>query len=353
MKRTAVIFGGIVVAVFVLVAVLFGTGRGPLFLRLFGRYSPASGMADRNNTTASRSGFGGGELIKDRDTLAKRIDAIGPARAYEEFKTAAGRLSRGGAHTLAHLFGELLYEKAGVGGLAICDQSFDFGCYHSFFGTAVLALGVGVLPAFDTVCKERFGKAYLPCQHGIGHGILVFAGINNLEKALDLCAKLSSQPTGGCGSGVFMEYNFRTMSNAINGGSYVRPLEHDDPHAPCDGLSEKFREGCYFEMPQWWESLFHADYEHIGKLCGGLNEEALRESCFHGAGNYAAPFAHNDVPAIIQLCDTMPAQGRGFCREGASWIVRGSDGNKNRAISLCAGLPFAEENRCKERLAAN
>lgn len=352
MKRALTIFALIFIA-FVLAALLLVTFRGRFFPKLFTKHPPVSGVAERSSATASPSGFVGGQLMKEREKWAKRIDEIGPARAHAEFKDAARDAGRERQHTLAHLFGELLYEKAGVVGLSACDQSYDFGCYHSFFGIAVESLGVDVLPAFDRACKERFGRAYLPCQHGIGHGILVFTGVNNLEKALELCTKLSWQPTGGCGSGVYMEYNFRTMSNAASGGSYVRPLERDDPYAPCAALPEKFREGCYSEMPQWWESVFGGDHRRIGSLCGALKEAVLRESCFHGAGTYAAAFVHNDVGKIIKLCNTMPAQGRGFCREGASWIVRGSDGNTDTAITLCAGLPSVEEIRCKDRLAAN
>jgi len=290
-------------------------------------------------------------LIKERERWSKRIDEIGAEQTYQEFKAETVQLIPGKQHTLAHLFGELLYENMDIEGVAICDQSFDFGCYHSFFGTAVEASGLEVLPLFDEACQERWGGAYLPCQHGIGHGILVFVKGENLLDALDLCGTLSWQPIGGCSSGVFMEYNFRTMETALSGKSYVRLIgEEGDAHAPCSSLPSRLQPSCYFEMSQWWEKLYGGDYEKIGMLCSEIEDARLKKVCFQGAGNYAAPFAQFDVRGIRELCDTMPGEGKVFCREGASWILLGKGEPKEKVRELCAGLPSSLKQACQKNL---
>ena len=245
----------------------------------------------------------------------------------------------------------MLYESIDIEGVAVCDQSFDFGCYHSFFGTAVETRGLEVLPLFDEACQEKWGGAYLPCQHGIGHGVLVFVKEENLLDALNLCETISWQPIGGCSSGVFMEYNFRTMETALSRKSYVRLIgEEDDVHAPCSTLPSHFQVSCYFEMPQWWEQLYGGNYEKIGMLCSEIGDAELKKTCFQGAGNYAAPFAQFDVRGIRELCDTMPGEGKIFCREGASWILLGKGEEKENVRELCVGLLPSLKQACQKNI---
>lgn len=288
------------------------------------------------NQRAESLRVSGQELTTMRDQWVSVITQIGPDAAYAQFLEEAPQNTLVGLHTQAHVFGEALYAAEGISGIKACDSSFEFGCYHSFFGSAVRDQGIGVLPQFDQACKDAYGSFNLPCQHGIGHGVLVYTDYDALEDALALCETISWQPTGGCSSGVFMEYNFHTMGTSEQ-GEYLRPLG-DDPYEPCNAIEEKYKQSCYFEQIQWWETVFNKDYKKLGKLCAEAPEdEHVIRSCFHGIGNYAAAHAKLAIEDITALCVLMPSdEEMAWCHEGASWLVRGDGSGREAAQELCS-----------------
>ena len=74
-------------------------------------------------------------------TWEHAIKEVGAEEAYKRFIESASK-DRVSAHQQAHAFGEALYNQLGIDGLKVCDSSFEFGCYHSFFGTAVEKEGI-------------------------------------------------------------------------------------------------------------------------------------------------------------------------------------------------------------------
>jgi hypothetical protein len=278
------------------------------------------------------------------------IQKDGPERAYASFKTEAENITiEGSAHNQAHAFGEALYELEGLSGLSTCDSSFEFGCYHSFFGVAVAALGIGVLPEFDQACKTKYGDMNLPCQHGIGHGVMVYTDYD-LVKGLELCETISDLPTGGCSSGVFMEYNFHTMAEDGN-PAYLRE-KTDNVYAPCDTLPTRFQASCYLEQVQWWQGIFKGDFRHIGQLCAALPPLSdIYDACYHGIGNYGAAQADLLFDDIVQTCSLMPNEySLALCHEGASWLVRGQEEKADEAMRLCTVLNEPYKTTCTQKL---
>lgn len=295
-----------------------------------------------------------GDFAEERTRWEKGMDEVGADNTYTEFKDEFAKKTYGVQHSASHIFGELLYDKLGIEGVSVCDSSFAFGCYHAFFGKAVAVEGIEVLPRFHQACIGKYGDLSLPCRHGIGHGIITFVGEDSLFDALELCASLSDEPLGGCTSGVFMEYNFRTMSDPTGAAALTRPLGNSDPYEPCKSLASEFKQSCFFEIPQWWESVFAGDYEKIGQMCGQVVGEKERSACFMGAGNYIAPFSGHDVEKTIELCNKMPSkEAVTLCTEAASWIFLGSEGRKVDAYRLCESLGGEAVNDCKQKLDAN
>lgn len=299
------------------------------------------------------------ELVSDfnedseREFWSKRFDSVGAERTYEEVKVKSGNLESDDVHTRMHIFGEILYEGLGVDGLAVCDDSFSFGCYHGFFGSAVSREGLEVLPKLDQACLAKFKEEFLPCQHGIGHGILSYFGVDNLRKALEKCRQLTWQATGGCSSGVFMEYNFRTITHKQTS---IRSLDSSKgPYFPCDSIQAEFKASCYSEQPQWWQAVFKGDYDSIGELCYGVEAEDLRRPCFYGVGNYAVPFSGFDSDKTGEICAKMPdLDSEKYCVEGASWIFLADKGNGLlKAENLCKSLPSGSAQACLQKLKTN
>lgn len=286
-----------------------------------------------------------GNYVEDKEFWKGRMEEIGTEKAYEEFKADTQGKNFGISHTLAHIIGELIYEKEGLEGVAFCDSSFSFGCYHSFFGKAISVNGIGVIYDLDKACIRKWGEKGLGCPHGIGHGVQGYFGDDRLDESLELCTKLNwKEPIGGCTSGVFMEFNFHTMQN-LEGKN--RELDPQNPHHPCNAVSSKFTQACYFEQPQWWAQVFSWDYTKMGLMCAEVKDTLSREACFRGMGNNIAPYTKYDPVATIATCALMPGtEEELLCREGASWSFYSEPSVRDRVGEVCVGLGEERQKRC-------
>jgi len=275
--------------------------------------------------------------VKSTEKVAyweKKILELGGKEAYQVLKQnlAIEDMSQGKKHMVAHDFGEALYRVLGVDGVAVCDNDFAFGCYHSFFGWAILDKGLTILPELDQACINIYGEKGLGCQHGIGHGVIVELGYEKLALALDECSKLNWQgPIGGCTSGVLMEFNMHTMQE-----SDVRDPSNEGYHYPCTEVEDRFIEACYFEQPAWWHILGDQDFVFVGNECAKAPEGKAREACYRGVGNVAAGTQRFDIPEIAKSCRMMPTlAGEIYCIEGATWIVSHEPGMEDKWQDLC------------------
>lgn len=280
------------------------------------------------------------DLSVEKARLERDIRTIGAKSAYAAFKEENRETAYDRQHALAHIFGELMYESEGIEGISVCDSSFGFGCFHSFFGKAIQEKGIRVVKELDGACIEAFGLRGTGCSHGIGHGVLSYTGEESLLEALEICSTLTFKgPIGGCSSGVFMEYNFRTMTT--NGRSELRPLSEEQPYAPCDSLS-LFRESCYFEAPSWWraslEQRGHAPeetYRILGSWCISLSGDEY-EACLRGVGNVIPANAAYDLDLSIERCGLMPdKESELWCRKGAAWGFFADPARREKAVLLC------------------
>lgn len=286
-----------------------------------------------------------------RSSWKKAIQTHGGQEAYAQFKESVDSVSID-EHTQAHIFGEALYKVEGLEGISVCDQSMRFGCYHSFFGQAIHEHGIDILPELDAACRANYGDTDTKCQHGLGHGVLVYTGYDELVGALELCRSISSDPTGGCSGGVFMEYNYHTMEE-VEEGTYMRVLG-ENKFEPCDTLPEEFHQSCYLEQVQLWAATFNYDFTYIGTLCQTLaRETGAFDSCFRGIGNHLADTVAFDTEAIITGCNNMSSTDAiELCFEGASWLLIGVeeyDTHKDLYVTLCSLLVGVAQQRCYER----
>jgi hypothetical protein len=307
--------------------------------------SPEIQKNDNRKTDDPLSVLWSGNYTKERAHWKQEIDKLGTEKAYELFKKDAGGKEFGVAHTLSHIFGELIYDKEGVKGVAFCDGSFSFGCYHSFFGKAISENGIDVVPKLADACMKRWGMS-LGCPHGIGHGLLGYVGDEKIVDALDICDTLPwKDPFGGCGSGVFMEYNFHTMQSVDKAED--RPFDPKDPYDPCNKLPARFGKTCYFEEPQWWSHVLSADYAKIGRLCSAIKDEVERSACFEGVGNVVAPYTSYDSAKTIKVCSLMPdAEADFLCKMKASWAFSAEPSAHDRASDICKGLSADKQSQC-------
>lgn len=274
------------------------------------------------------------------DANSKEIDSLwrsviakeGAKNAYKLFGEAYGDTDIRKQHAYAHVFGEALYNEVGINGISVCDNNYSFGCYHAFFGTALVDEGLSIVTDLDQACIEAYGEKGLGCQHGIGHGIIAELGRDNINESLEVCGTLNWQgPIGGCTSGVFMEFNMNTMSELG-----TRKLDENGRYYPCNEVSDRFTEACYFELPAWWAVINELNYKEIGEYCAEVKNEADRVACFQGTGNIISGISLRNTSEISKHCATMPTEeGKFMCTEGAVWIISNQPQFKDTWRSLC------------------
>lgn len=278
----------------------------------------------------------------------KQIRESGAPAAYVALKREYAAAPHGKRHEMTHLFGEVLYQSAGVDGIAVCDGENEFGCYHGFLSRAVRDRGTGIIHELDAACIRHLGPTEHACQHGIGHGILEYLGREKLVEALDLCAQLSwKAEIGGCSGGVFMEYNLPTVLTADGVATGVRPLTGTNVFEPCDSIPAQYRIGCLFTIVQWWGRLYDHDFARLGQLCMQLTVPKERTTCFEGVGQIAAPTNNYNVDRTIAACALMPVpEAVTVCTRQASWSTWSSTPNRSDAPAVCAQLPAAVKAEC-------
>ncbi|MFT7507314.1 MAG: hypothetical protein ACI92I_000457 [Acidimicrobiales bacterium] len=297
----------------------------------------------KNDSYSATTFVSTGDKDKDVTYWQAIIEKEGGFQAYKLFGEMYSGYDYNEQHDFVHRFGEALYKTEGVPGVAVCDSNYGFGCYHSFFGWALIDNGLDILTELDKSCIETYGEKGLGCQHGIGHGVLAEIGSDNLNDALEACTVLNWKgPIGGCTSGVFMEYNFTTM---VGGGT--RDPEKSEAHYPCTALDKKFQLSCYFEQPAWWIAHTQHDYMYTGSKCAAIETKLNREACYKGVGNTVAGSAGYSIKGIQKACSKMPnAEGEILCIEGAAWITSAQPEFDDVWMDLCTPFTGVYYQRC-------
>jgi hypothetical protein len=283
------------------------------------------------------------------------IDNVGPAKAYDQFKLdMSGVESFGRQHSLAHIFGSVLYKKAGLEGFNICDDAFAYGCYHSFIGEAINDMGIDIMHTLDKLCNEKpYKNGNSACQHGIGHGLLGHMGYReeDLLQALNYCSSLTYKgPLAGCAGGAFMEYNQRSMADPAGSGNFHRELDPSDPYDPCNDVKDQFKIACYYNLSAWWKVVFEYDYEKVGRLCQQAPEDAV-SSCLLAIAEGLADDYSNDPEKVREQCQKMPTIYMEIgCRADAASMYKSNFNRPEFSNQLCGDLEEGLKNQCLSRI---
>ena len=251
------------------------------------------------------------DFTQAKDHWRARIEDIGGASAYEEMVSEGNNATASQAHVLAHSFGEALFRAEGVEGFTACGTQFLYGCYHQFIGNAVAALGLPVVERFRASCTSKPFLDTFPCLHGLGHGILGYLGysLEDLKKALTLCkAPTPVKERSGCIDGVFMEYNIRGLTAYQSGKIEPRTFSVRSVYSPCLDVDKKYRTPCVFQLPDWWIAAIAGPgdikgrFAQAGTYCTGINDDALRRTCFAGIGHITPPLSNLNSDTAVPLC---------------------------------------------------
>lgn len=298
-------------------------------------------------------------LVREREILKSIFEKGGSSEdAYRYFQETYRQSPPENLrifHYLGHWVGSELYKRNGAGGIVMCDETGGYGCFHGFLGEAMKREGTNFLAESGGLCDahQKISTSSVECVHGIGHGILAFTGYeqNNLKEALDGCDMLSIHffLKNICYSGVFMEYNIRTMHGLGGRGFVIREFEPRNPYNPCSKLEGERQQRCYYELPYWWIAVTGGDFSKMGRWCADISDAENQESCFRGIG-HVVPWAsgYNDR-LITAQCANMPVEGsERFCLEDAAWRLFFQRGHSS--VSLCDNLKVFERQLCVQTI---
>jgi hypothetical protein len=294
--------------------------------------------------------FSAERISEVRAKMRRSISDVGGDAAYAELKRTYAGTSFDKNHNAAHLFGESLYDVEGIPAVAACDTSFNFGCYHGFFTTAVAAEGLGVVSALDAACGGVAVPGASACQHGLGHGILEYVGHDQLVKALTECGRTHQpDPLAGCTGGVFMEYNVPLIGNEDGSFSIgARPLTEEGAYAPCLALPEQFKGSCIQELPQWWQQVIGPDFTRMGELCANVGGEEYQRICIAGVGKIIPSAADYSVAGAERRCAAMPREWYDTCIMQASWAFETNTESYEEARELCSFISPSARSGCPQ-----
>lgn len=279
------------------------------------------------------------EVVSVRDSWREQIHREGSSNFYERLKDNYTKSTI--QHSVAHVFGELLYEVDGLSGISVCDESFFYGCFHAFMARAVAENGLETLKEINEYCLKKFGVEN-GCQHGLGHAVVQYRGLNSLSQALEDCSKFEVG-SGSCMEGAFMEFNLPTVEGAGGVDVSVREVVNGDYYYPCFSVREDSRDECFFELPRWWMRVEDEDLVKVGQLCERLSLKD-KSFCFRAVGQQ---IDLHEIKVIREGCELMPSRyAKGQCLIGASWGVFSWPNRGVESLTVCDGLSEAEKEEC-------
>ncbi len=216
----------------------------------------------------------------------ERIQSQGSVNAYTELIVFTRDKNPGIQHNTAHAFGGALYLTHSP--LSTCDERFANGCFHEYVGRSLAEQGFNAKQDLLSLCTEAMNGTSEYCYHSLGHGILAYLGYErvDLTDALAICEdSKADEEYVFCYSGVFMEYNLRTMLAA---DAESRSLTAEHWQEPCDSLTGLRQNFCVFWLPTWWNSIENeetmlARFDSMAKRCDEFTGD-LRRICYGGLG---------------------------------------------------------------------
>ena len=277
-------------------------------------------------------------------------------------------------HLLGHVVGDELYKQKGLAGITVCTNEFRNACSHSIVVGLLLDKGESALPAIAQACRQAPGGsgAYTMCFHGLGHGVLAYAGYD-LAHAIALCGKTGTQGEGPqCIGGTIMEI--------ISGGGHNPKqwaekravyLKKTDPLSPCQSsfMPANGRIFCVIYLtPYLWEAV-GADVGHPSdkdfiasfKWCDTLpaDDAAGRDACFGGFGKEFTTLANNrDIRNVDQMNEQQMRNVYDWCKLAGSKngiaacvvsamnsLYWGGENDSAGAIRFCGVLTDAYQQR--------
>lgn len=270
-------------------------------------------------------------------------------------------------HLLGHVVGDILFEQRGLEGIQICTQDFRNACSHAIVVGLFYEDGEGALEKISNACREAPGGkgAYTMCFHGLGHGVLAYAGYD-LEKTIGLCKQTGTTEYNDrefveCVGGSIMEMIAGVNDPEAWKAQYKNYFKENDPLYPCsaDFMPDSVKGMCYNYLTP---HLFIAaggdlsdptdSFEKAFTYCDAISSERIgeRAACFGGFGKEFIVLAkERDIRDIDVMTEEQIKKVYNWCklapnREGAEYCLSfamtsmywGGENTYDSALGLCS-----------------
>ena len=276
------------------------------------------------------------DLFTNDVLLSQYIRDYGPAntvKLIEEAGDVVGQL----CHERAHVTGRTAYEIFGAAAFALASHECEAGAYHgateAMFkerGTVDLESDVRAICGGSNVFFFR-----LQCIHGVGHGLMAWTSYE-LYDSLDLCDSLGTdRDQRACYSGVFMENVVGGLSGTM--GHFTDYLSDEDPHYPCNALTDRYVAPCYLYHSTRMLLLFEFDYERVAQECSKAPEIG-KYDCFESFGRDLAAQSLGEPAKGLEQCHDTVADPthRVWCIQGSVQARFWETDRADEAIEMCS-----------------
>ncbi|MEX0919199.1 MAG: hypothetical protein WDZ64_00415 [Parcubacteria group bacterium] len=284
--------------------------------------------------------------------LEERARIENPETAWryvlEAYNTPQGVV--GNPHDMAHLVGQLIYDKYGFDGLSTCTPVFAFGCYHGLMEVALYD-GEGKtyqerLAEAETGCGtvgSSDSPTYWSCIHGIGHGVATYRE-HDINLSLSDCDLMQEGMRTYCHDGVFMEFSISAPPSFY---------QRENPIHPCDIVGASYKTACARSQVQVMRLRFGLDTGTVAHTCLASGNNDITYHCIDALGYFTAQESAGSAKNIISGCrkiDNEEAIAQCMSAAAGELVFQNSTGWQKSTREICSSLSRSHQEKCDERV---
>jgi mono/diheme cytochrome c family protein len=240
-------------------------------------------------------------------------------------------------HPIAHKIGAggLLYYDGDVGkAFAAGSASCGSGYYHGLLQWKLAGVRADqVASVAATACKDPDIEAnafiYYQCNHGLGHGLMLYTGLD-LPQALDYCHKLQTeQDSIMCSGGVFME------NQSSSFGLHSQWLSTKNLLFPCNSKYVKRQDKlyCYLLVTSHILPYVHGSWKKTSAWCR-RSDPGWVQYCFQSMGRDVSGVAVRNPQQMKDFC-AQAGSGEKECIYGAIRDVMNNNAQDPQGKAFC------------------
>ena len=217
---------------------------------------------------------------------------------------------------LGHPLGEAMYKKYGTKAYALCEQFYNFGCYHGIITYMIREKGQDpqIILKVKKACEDGV-LGIVGCVHPLGHALGVVYS-TDIKKALSLCDVYYPYPdiVPECWIGAIMEHSAEFTQDYW--------VTHIDSF--CQTFDTKYVPVCTRIVIRHIAREWDFDFNRLFKKCATYTQTEVRSACVNEVGYWIGQQYYDDVQHTIQTCSNAVGY-RDMCLVGIARTFQTTD----------------------------